>query len=317
MRFTKMHGAGNDYVYVDGQAERLPQAPAELALLAKVISDRHRGVGADGLILILPSTVADLRMRMFNADGSEAEMCGNGIRCVAKYAWDHGLAKRNPVRIETGSGVLTLKLEITGDLVQRVTVDMGQPILEAGKIPTTLAPPAERVVDLPLPADLDAKWLAAGATVGQPNWIKQCGLICDPGSGRPLVTCVSMGNPHAIFYCADAAKIPLLAVGPLMEAASVFPRRVNVHFVQVAAADQVIMRTWERGSGITQACGTGACAVAVAGVLTGRSHPRVIAKLPGGDLELDWQMDATGAGSVLMTGPAVEIFSGDWPIDVR
>jgi diaminopimelate epimerase len=315
MRFTKMHGIGNDYVYIDGFAERLPQTPAELSLMAVAISDRHKSVGADGLILILPSTTADVRMRMFNADGSEAEMCGNGIRCVAKYAWDHGLAKKNPMRIETGHGVLTLKLEIAEDLAQRVTVDMGPPILEAGQIPTTLAPAAEQVVDLPLPADLAAQWVAAGTAVAQPDWMKQCGLVCAPGTNRPLVTCVSMGNPHAIFYCTDVAKVPLTAVGPAMEKAAVFPRRVNVHFVQVTAPDQVIMRTWERGSGITQACGTGACAVCVAGVLTGRSQPRITATLPGGDLELDWSGDADSG--VSMTGPAVEVFTGEWPLNVR
>jgi diaminopimelate epimerase len=192
---------------------------------------------------------------------------------------------------------------------------MGPPILQAGQIPTTLAPAAERVVDLPLPADLAVQWLAAGAAVGQPDWISQCGLLCAPGSNRPLVTAVSMGNPHAVFYCGNAEKVPLAAVGPLMETASVFPRRVNVHFVQVPSPHHIIMQTWERGSGITQACGTGACAVAVAGVLTNRSGPKVTATLPGGDLELNWSPGLESG--VLMTGPAIEVFTGDWPINVR
>ena len=281
MRFTKMHGLGNDYVYVDCFRQPPPRDPAGLA---RAVSDRHFGVGSDGLILIGPSERADARMRMFNADGSEAEMCGNGVRCVAKYVHDHGIALKPRLTIETGRGVLTLDLDIRHGKVERVTVDMGPPILDADKIPTTL--PGPRVVNYP-----------------DTPWGKDRGF-------DPRLTCVSMGNPHAVFYCEDAAKVPLESVGPEIENASCFPRRINVHFVQVHSPAEVTMRTWERGSGVTLACGTGACAVAVAGVLTGRSARRVLAHLPGGDLELNW---SESDDHVYMTGPAVEVFSGDWP----
>jgi diaminopimelate epimerase len=287
MRITKMHGIGNDYVYVDCVNAPPPRDPAALA---RAISDRHFGVGGDGLILICPSERADVRMRMFNADGSEAEMCGNGIRCVAKYAHEHGLSHNNPLTVETGRGILTLHLEVRNGKVEQVTVDMGEPILEAARIPTTL--PGPRVVNCggyPLP--------------GPAGWAAGCGL-------DPRLTCVSMGNPHVVLYCADAARVPLEQVGPLLETAEVFPRRINVHFVQVISADEVRMRTWERGSGITLACGTGACAVAVAGVLTGRTGRRLLAHLPGGDLRLHW---SEADNRVSMTGPAVEVFSGEWP----
>jgi diaminopimelate epimerase len=284
MRFTKMHGLGNDYVYVDCVRDAPPRNPAELSVK---VSDRHFGIGSDGLILIGPSERADVRMRMFNADGSEAEMCGNGVRCVAKYAFDHGLSKNNPMRVETGRGVLTLNLDVRAGKVERVTVDMGEPILEADRIPTTL--PGPRVVDVPL-----AKVSGAAAEIV-------------PGAS---VTCVSMGNPHAVLYCEDVSAVPLERVGPTLETAAAFPRRVNVHFVQVRSPQQAIMRTWERGSGVTLACGTGACAVAVAGVLTGRTGRSVLAHLPGGALHLHWD----GADNhVYMTGPAVEVFNGEWP----
>jgi diaminopimelate epimerase len=288
MRFTKMHGIGNDYVYVDCFRQPPPRDPAGLS---RVVSDRHFGVGGDGLILIAPSERADARMRMFNADGSESEMCGNGIRCVAKYVYDHGLAVKPRLTIETGRGILTLDLEVKDGRVRRVTVDMGTPILEAEKVPTTL--PGPRVVNQPLPAILGAD---------DERKLAGCGL-------DPRLTCVSMVNPHAVLYCRDVAKVPLESVGPVLEHASLFPRRINVHFVQVHSPDEVTMRTWERGSGVTLACGTGACSVAVAGVLTGRTGRRLRAHLPGGDLELHW---SEGDDHVYMTGPAVEVFSGDW-----
>jgi diaminopimelate epimerase len=287
MRFTKMQGAGNDYVYVDCVNQPPPRDPAGLS---RVVSDRHFGVGADGLILIGPSERADVRMRMFNADGSEAEMCGNGVRCVAKYAYDHGLSRNNPLKVETGRGILTLQVEISAGKVERVTVDMGDPILDAERIPTTL--PGPRVVNL-----------ADHALPLSEPWANECGL-------DPRVTCVSMGNPHVVLYCEDVAKVPLERIGPILENAKVFPRRINVHFVQVQSPSEVTMRTWERGSGITLACGTGACAVAVAGVLTGRTQRSVTAHLPGGDLQLFWS-DADQ--HVYLTGPAVEVFSGEWP----
>lgn len=287
MRFTKMHGAGNDYVYVNCFEETLPGDPAELA---RLISDRHFGVGGDGMILICPSEAADARMRMFNADGSESEMCGNGIRCVAKYVYDHGICVNDTLKIETGAGVLTLKVYATDGRVQRVRVDMGEPILEAERIPTLL--PGPQVVNHPLEGNPNAPENA---------WWQQCGL-------DPRITCVSMGNPHAILYCRDVASVPLERVGPQFENAPVFPRRINVHFVQVHQPDEVTMRTWERGTGITLACGTGASAVAVAGVLTGRTDRTILAHLPGGDLELTWGED----NHVSMTGPATEVFSGQW-----
>jgi diaminopimelate epimerase len=287
MRFTKMQGAGNDYVYVDCVNQPPPRDPAGLS---KLISDRHFGVGSDGLILIGPSERGDARMRMFNADGSEAEMCGNGIRCVAKYVWDHGIAHNNPLRIETGRGVLTLHLETKAGKVERVTVDMGEPILEAKLIPTTL--PGSRIVNHP------------GLSFSGPaGWDTGCGL-------DPRVTCVSMGNPHAVIYCSRVAAVPLEQVGPPLETDVAFPKRINVHFVEVRSGNEVTMRTWERGSGITLACGTGACAVAVAGVLSGRTARSIVAHLPGGDLQLTWN---ESDNHVQMTGPAVEVFSGDWP----
>jgi diaminopimelate epimerase len=263
--------------------------PKDPAALSRVISDRHFGVGSDGLILLCPSERADVRMRMFNADGSESEMCGNGVRCVAKFAYDHGLARKPIMKVETGRGVLTLELEVSGGKVRQVRVDMGEPILESEKIPTTLSGP--RVIDLPLQSAL------ADAS----GW-------CADLDSR--LTCVSMGNPHAVLYCRDVAKVPLDKVGPLLENLPVFPRRINVHFVQVHSPDEVTMRTWERGSGITLACGTGACAVAVAGVLTSRTQRHLLAHLPGGDLQLHWSVED---GHVYMTGPAVEVFQGDWP----
>jgi diaminopimelate epimerase len=281
-----MHGLGNDYIYVDCTRQPPPRDPAALS---RVVSDRHFGIGGDGLILIGPSERADVRMRMFNADGSESEMCGNGVRCVAKYAFDHGLTRNNPLTVETGRGVLTLNLQLKNGKVDQVTVQMGEPILEAEKIPTTL--PGPRVVNHVHPA---FRWSAP--------WVAACGLEAG-------ITCVSMGNPHAVFYCRDVAKVPLEHIGPQVENGSVFACRTNVHFVHVRSPEEVTMRTWERGSGITLACGTGACAVAVAGVLTGRTRRNLLAHLPGGDLRLEWR-DADN--QVYMTGPAVEAFSGEW-----
>jgi diaminopimelate epimerase len=277
MRFTKMHGAGNDYVYVDCFAQAVP---ADLPELARRISDRRFGVGGDGLILIRPSQQADARMQMFNADGSEAEMCGNGIRCVAKYVYDHGLCRRDPLRIETGAGVLAVRVETEGGLVRRVQVDMGPPVLEASRIPTTL--PVSPVVDVPLEV-----------------------------AGRRLnVTCVSMGNPHCVIFVPRATDELVLGLGPQIEASPYFPARVNVEFVEVIGPGEVRQRTWERGSGETWACGTGASAVCVAGVLTGRTERQIVNHLLGGDLLLRW--NATD-NHVTMTGPAVEVFQGEWP----
>ena len=283
VRFTKMHGIGNDYIYVNGFTETV----ADPASLSRAVSDRYTGVGGDGLILILPPEdpqQADLRMRMFNADGSESQMCGNGIRCVCKYAHDHDLCKTQPMRIETGAGVLSLKYTLNGSgAVDLVTVDMGEPILELAAIP------------------INAKQLSGGE--GQ-----MYRLDVD---NEPVETAfVSMGNPHAVIYVDDVGEIDLGCIGPKLERHVAFPERVNSHFVQVNSRGEVTMRSWERGSGATQACGTGACAVCVAGVVTNRTDRTLLVHLPGGDLQLNWDEQTK---HVFMTGPAVEVFTGDWP----
>jgi len=296
VRFTKMHGIGNDYVYVNG----FEQEVADPTALAPVIADRHTGVGGDGLILVLPpgeGVDAHVRMRMFNADGSEAQMCGNGIRCVAKYAHDHGITTANPMRIATGHGVLSLEYTTRGDgTVDQVTVDMGEPILDPDKIPV-------RNPDLTRVVNHSIKTLVHWPTIPASTWIDQCGL-------DQRMTCLSMGNPHLVLYCEDVSKVPLEFVGPVLEQHPIFPQRINVHFVQLNGCGELTMRTWERGSGITMACGTGASAVCVAGVLTDRSGRRILAHLPGGDLRIEW---CDSDNHVYMTGPATEVFNGDWP----
>jgi diaminopimelate epimerase len=276
MRFTKMQGCGNDYVYVDLFREKLT---GDVGKLAVKVADRHFGVGGDGLILICPSERADARMRMFNADGSEAEMCGNGLRCVAKYVYDHGIARKERLSIETGRGILIVDLEVKGGKAQRVRVDMGEPILEPERIPTLLKgnPPT------------DAQVLVEGEAFA--------------------FTCVSMGNPHAVAFVDEITDRLVHQVGPRVETHEAFPRRTNVEFVKVNSRTDAHMRVWERGSGETLACGTGACASAVAGVLTGRLDRKVTLHLLGGDLQIEWGAD----NHVYKTGPAVEVFSGEWP----
>ncbi len=277
MKFTKMHGAGNDYVYLDCFSQASPENPAELAVR---MSDRRFGIGGDGLILIEPASDADARMRMFNADGSEAEMCGNGVRCVAKYVYDHGISRNPQLKIATGNGVLDLQLEIVDEVANRITVDMGQPEIAPTQIPTTLS--HEPVVDLPVVFD-----------------------------GTELsVTCVSMGNPHCIIFVPKATDELVLGLGPTIEADPRFPQRTNVEFVEVLSSGEFRQRTWERGSGETWACGTGASAVCVAGVLTGRGERTVNIHLRGGDLQLQWK---ESDDHVLMTGDAAEVFHGEWP----
>ena len=285
--FTKMHGLGNDYVYVDGFRHEV----ADPAALAVAIADRHRGVVGDGLILSLPprdGAAADVRMRMFNADGSESEMCGNGVRCVAKYAIDHGLSGARPLRVETGRGVLPIDWSRGPDgRVDRASVDMGEPILDLERIPVR----AEAL--------LSAERLPRG-------W---AGTVSAAGESFRAVF-VSMGNPHAVIWVDDVAALDLVRVGPALEHHPAFPRRMNVHFVQIRSPREVTMRTWERGSGITQACGTGASAVCVAGALDGRTERAILAHLPGGDLDLRWGDD----DHLIMTGPATEVFSGTWAV---
>lgn len=301
MRFVKMHGIGNDYVYVNGfdPANRVEDPAA----LAPIIADRHFGVGGDGLILVVPpapGNQADARMRMFNADGSESEMCGNGVRCVCKLVHDEGISRNNPMRIQTGRGVLTLHYTTGPDgKVDTVRVDMGEPILEAVKIPVAIpgVGPDDRVVGVSLRGLV--QWPAELAA----DWIDSCGF-------ESQMTCVSMGNPHAVMYCGEAEKINLPVVGPTLEHHPMFPKRINVHFVKVHSRDEVTVVHWERGSGITLACGTGACAVCVAGVLTGKTDRKILAHLPGGDLDLEWDEKTN---HVFMTGPATEVFRGEWP----
>ncbi len=274
-----MHGAGNDYVYIACFDQPVP---GDLAELARRIAHRRFGVGGDGLILILPSEIADARMRMFNADGSESEMCGNGIRCVAKYVYDHRLVSDTTLRIETGAGVLSLELSLDeAGLVADVTVDMGAPIIEAPRIPTTLIP--------------------AGPVVDEPLSI---------GGYDLSVTCVSMGNPHCVVFVEQATDALVTGVGPLIERDPRFPQRTNVEFVEVISRGEVRQRTWERGSGETWACGTGASAVCVAGVLSGRTDAEILNHLVGGDLRLRWDRSRD---RVWMTGGAIEVFSGVWP----
>jgi diaminopimelate epimerase len=263
VRFTKMHGAGNDYVYVDLSREKVKDPAA----LARRVSDRHTGVGSDGLILIGPSRRADFRMIMFNADGSRAEMCGNGIRCIGKYVYDHGRTRRRDLSIETPGGVVGLKLHVTNGTVDRVTVDMGAP-----------RGPIRR-----------RKLSAGGRTF-------DCRLV-------------SMGNPHCVTVVRGVRRFSVEHYGPLLENHRAFPRRTNVEFVEILSKRRVRQRTWERGSGETLACGSGACAVAAALFDAGRVGRKVRVDLRGGALEMETAPD----GSILMTGPAAEVFSGTWP----
>jgi diaminopimelate epimerase len=275
MKFTKMQGAGNDYVYVNCFEERVDN-PADVA---RTVSNRNFGIGSDGLILIMPSTVADVRMRMFNSDGSESEMCGNGIRCVAKYAYDHGIVAKKEITAETGAGILTLQLFTNShNLVEKVRVNMGEPRLTRTEIPMT-GDGVLRVIDEPL------------------NILHSTFRI----------TCVSMGNPHCVIFVDDVEKFPVDKYGPLIENHELFPRRTNVEFVQIISRSEVRQRTWERGAGETLACGTGASAVTVAGVLNGLTERSIVNHLSGGDLEMEWP----DSGPVYMTGPAVEVFSGE------
>ncbi len=274
-----MHGLGNDYVYVDCFRQPIPTDPVGLS---QKIANRNFGVGGDGLILVCPSDIADARMRMFNSDGSESEMCGNGIRCVAKLVYDQGISAKKRLSIETGRGVLALDLEIEGGKVSKVRVDMGEPILDAALIPTTLpgSPPQEAEMVL--------------------------------GNKTFRFTCVSMGNPHAVTFVEAMDSSLVFDIGPQVESHPAFPKRTNVEFVRVDNRGEFTMRVWERGSGETLACGTGACAVLVAGVLTGRLDRQAIGHLRGGDLQLEWD---ESTNHVFMTGPATEVFHGTWPID--
>jgi diaminopimelate epimerase len=272
--FTKVHGLGNDYLFLDGIAGALPE---DLPALARAMSDRHFGPGADGIITLERGAEAPLRMRIWNADGSEAEMCGNGLRGFAKLAFERGYVRERTFAVETGAGVRQVTVFEEDGRVGRVRVDMGVPRLHRGAIPMR-GPEDEEAREVPVEV--------AGATVH--------------------LTAVSMGNPHAVLWVEDVEAAPVATWGPALEHHPLFPRRVNVEFAQRLAADRVAVRTWERGSGETLACGTGACAVVVAGVLTGRIARRVAVVLRGGELEVAWAED----GHVHLTGPVVEVYTG-------
>ena len=274
MKFTKMHGIGNDYVYVNCFKETV-EHPSEMAIK---VSDRHFGIGSDGLILIKPSEVADGKMEMYNADGSQGAMCGNGIRCVAKYMYDYGITDKTSISVETKSGIKYLDLTIKDGKVDTVKVNMGTPILKAVDIPVRSE--KEQVIDEPVMVD-GKEW---------------------------KITCVSMGNTHAITYIDDVKNLEIEKIGPKFENHEIFPDRVNTEFVRVIDRNTVEMRVWERGSGETLACGTGACAVAVSSILNGLTEEEVTVKLLGGDLKIFW--DRT-ENKVYMTGSATTVFDGE------
>lgn len=274
MKFTKMEGLGNDYVYVNCFKETV-EDPKRVAIK---VSDRHFGIGSDGLILIKPSEVADFCMDMYNADGSQSEMCGNGIRCVAKYVYDYGLTDKTSISVETLAGIKYLDLQIEDGKAVQITVNMGQPELIAKNVP--VKSDKEKVIDEPIVV----------------------------GGKEYRMTCVSMGNPHCIVFVDDTANFPLEEVGPLFESHEVFPNRVNVEFVQVLDEKTLNMRVWERGSGETLACGTGTCATVVASCLNGHTGDDVTVHLLGGDLHIRWDREEN---LVYMTGPAKVVFDGE------
>jgi len=280
--FTKMHGCGNDYVFID--LFTMPP-PSGLPGLARRLSDRHHGVGADGLILVGPSRRADIRMVMFNADGSRSDMCGNGVRCAVKLAWDHGHLGKRQSTVETGAGILTLQLLGAGSVVTGARVSMGAPRLTPAAVPVLLAGPGP---------DLTTTLAVAGR--------------------RLRVRAVGMGNPHAVCFVPDPLRFPVATIGPLIEHHRLFPHRTNVAFAAVDGTYRglpvIRQRTWERGSGETQACGTAACATVVAAILEGRIPARsAVVRLPGGDLRVDWPGDDS---EVILTGEAVTVFEGRW-----
>ena len=274
MKFTKMQGIGNDYVYVNCFEEKV-ENPGELAVR---VSDRHFGIGSDGLILIKPSERADFCMEMYNADGSEGAMCGNGVRCVGKYVYDYGLTEHTSIQVETKSGIKYLDLTVEEGKVSQVRVNMGAPELSPSGIPVLAD--GDKVLDAPIMVD-----------------------------GREYrMTCVSMGNPHAVVYLNDVKNLEIEKIGPMFEMHPCFPDRVNTEFVRVVDGHTLEMRVWERGSGETLACGTGACAVAVASILNGHVSGEVTVKLLGGDLKILWDEQEN---IVYMTGPAAVVFDGE------
>jgi len=270
-----MHGIGNDYIYVNGFEEKIDD-PVSFAIC---YSDRHKGIGSDGLVMILPSTDCDFKMRMFNADGSESEMCGNASRCIGKFVYDKGLTDKIDLTLETLAGVKKLKLFLGADkLVESVTVDMGEPILESGLIPTTINKPS--VINEPVTFSSEIQY---------------------------NITCVSMGNPHAVIFTTGIDKLDLPKIGTVTENAPIFPRRTNTEFIEVLSTDRIKMRVWERGSGETMACGTGACASVVAAVLNGHTGRKTTVELLGGELTIEWK---ESDNHVYLTGGATTVFEG-------
>jgi diaminopimelate epimerase len=277
MKFTKMHGAGNDYVYIDCFKEKVDR-PEELAVK---VSDRHKGIGSDGLVLIMPSEVCDFRMRIFNLDGSEAQMCGNATRCIGKYVYDNGYTQKQILSLETKGGVKILELFPENGKVKKVKVDMGEPVLAVEKIPVTWN--EEKLID----------------------------RLIDFEPEKYALTAVSMGNPHVVIFTEEIDRLDLERIGRKIENHPMFPERTNVEFVEILSPVHAKMRVWERGSGETQACGTGACAVQVAGVWNGRLERKVTVSLLGGDLELEWDEENN---HVYMTGDAVKVFEGNYEL---
>ena len=278
MKFTKMHGCGNDYVYVNGFQENI-ENPEELAIK---VSDRHFGIGSDGLILILPSEVADFRMGMYNADGSEGKMCGNGVRCIGKYVYDYGLTDKTNITVETKGGIKYLDLQVENGKVKTVKVDMGEPILDTKQVPVVFE---------------KEKMIGEKINVAGKDY---------------EMTCVSMGNPHAVVWVDSTKDLEIEKIGPIFEQHEMFPERVNTEFVQVLNAKEVNMRVWERGSGETWACGTGACATAVACILNGKTEDEVLVHLLGGDLLIRYDRQEN---RIYMTGPATTVFDGEYTIE--
>ncbi len=277
--FVKMHGIGNDFVVI-GALDDLPLPEEKLSEFARFVCDRHFGVGADGVIWILPSQVADFKMRIFNPDGSEAEMCGNGIRCAAKWFYDRDYAKGKAVQVETLAGIKTVWVQEENGKAVAVTVDMGEPIFAPSLVPTSLGEGSE-AIEVPLSVE---------------------------GAGTYLVSAVSMGNPHCVIFVNDVDNFPVETIGPRIEHHPAFPKRTNVEFVQVLSRNEMKVRVWERGAGLTLACGTGACASLVIASRTGRTDRKAKVHLPGGTLTIEWRDD----GRIYMTGPAVEVFRGEF-----
>jgi diaminopimelate epimerase len=276
LRFVKYHGAGNDFILVDGLSAQAAIRPAQAIQLC----DRHFGIGADGVILALPSKIADCRMQLYNSDGSEAEMCGNGLRCLVRFAWDEGLIRKTELTVETLAGLRRARLAVHGPRVIEISVEMGSPLLLASDVPTTLAAPTASAVEAPLVMD-DTLW---------------------------HVTALNTGVPHCVIFVEDAEATNWRTIGPRIAAHPAFPQKTNVMFTQLVAQDHLYVRPWERGAGPTLACGTGACAAAIAAVLTGRAGRDVQVTLPGGTLRIQWD---AGSNQIIMTGPAERVFVGE------